>query len=55
VIRVANGKTEWVPVKRGRESDGNVEIFGPLQEGDQLVNTATDELRNGTVVASVRR
>jgi membrane fusion protein (multidrug efflux system) len=50
VIRVTNGKTEWVPVKRGREGRGDVEIFGTLQEGDQLVNTATDELRSGTTV-----
>jgi membrane fusion protein (multidrug efflux system) len=50
VIRVRNGKTEWVPVKKGREGDGNVEIFGTLQEGDQLVNTATDELRSGTQI-----
>src|ERR1700750_28394 len=56
VIRVTNGKTEWIPVKRGRESDGQVEIFGPLQIGDQLVNTATDELRNGVqVMTSLRR
>jgi membrane fusion protein, multidrug efflux system len=55
VIRVANGKTEWVPVKRGRESDGNVEVFGSLQQGDQLVNTATDELRNGTQVSTSLR
>jgi membrane fusion protein (multidrug efflux system) len=55
VIRVTNGKTEWVPVKTGRESDGNVEIFGSLKESDQLVNTATDELRIGTqVVTSLR-
>jgi multidrug efflux pump subunit AcrA (membrane-fusion protein) len=50
VIRVTNGKTEWIPVSKGRDSDGKVEIFGNLQEGDQLVNNATDELRNGTVV-----
>jgi membrane fusion protein (multidrug efflux system) len=56
VIRVTKGKTEWVPVKRGRESDENVEIFGALQEGDQLVSTATDELRSDTqVVTSVKR
>ena len=50
VIRVTNGKTEWVPVSKGRDSDGNVEIFGKLQEADQLVTNATDELRNGTIV-----
>ncbi len=55
VIRVANGKTEWVPVQRGREGDGNVEIFGTLQEGDQLVNSATDELISGTQVLTSLR
>jgi membrane fusion protein, multidrug efflux system len=50
VIRITNGKTEWVPVQRGREEDGNIEIFGNLQEGDKLINFATDELRNGTPV-----
>jgi membrane fusion protein (multidrug efflux system) len=50
VIRITNGKTEWVPVQKGREGDGNVEIFGILQEGDQLVSTATDELGTGMSV-----
>jgi membrane fusion protein, multidrug efflux system len=50
VIRVTNGKTEWVPVNKGRESGDNVEIYGKLQEGDQLVTNATDELRSGTQV-----
>jgi membrane fusion protein (multidrug efflux system) len=50
VIRVKDGKTEWIPVKRGRESDSNVEIYGKLQEGDQLVSFATDELKSGTLV-----
>jgi len=50
VIRITNGKAEWVPVQRGRESDGNIEIYGKLQEGDQIVQLATDELRNGATV-----
>ncbi|HXB07969.1 MAG TPA: efflux RND transporter periplasmic adaptor subunit [Puia sp.] len=50
VIRVAGGRTEWVTVQKGRESDGKVEIFGDLKEGDQLVATATDELNAGTSV-----
>jgi membrane fusion protein (multidrug efflux system) len=50
VIRVTNGKTEWIPVKQGRENGDNVEIFGKLNEGDQLVSFATDELGNGTMV-----
>ncbi|HMH31546.1 MAG TPA: efflux RND transporter periplasmic adaptor subunit [Puia sp.] len=55
VIRITNGKTEWIPVRRGRESDGNVEIFGNLQEGDRLVSTATDELRSGMLVQTVSK
>jgi membrane fusion protein, multidrug efflux system len=52
VIRVTNGKTEWVPVQRGRETESNVEVFGKLQEGDQIVQFATDELRTGTQVVT---
>jgi membrane fusion protein (multidrug efflux system) len=50
VIRITDGKAEWVPIQKGRENAGNVEIFGALQEGDQLVKSATDELKEGTLV-----
>jgi membrane fusion protein (multidrug efflux system) len=50
VIRIDQGKTEWVPVEKGRQDAGNVEIYGNLKEGDQLVSNGTDELKNGTHV-----
>ena len=50
VIRVSDGKAEWVTVQKGREADGKVEIFGDLKPGDQLVAAATDELKGGTLV-----
>jgi membrane fusion protein (multidrug efflux system) len=50
VIRIANGRTEWTPVQKGRETADSVEVFGDLQEGDQLATGATDELKNGTLV-----
>lgn len=50
VIRVANGKTQWVQVQKGREADGKVEIYGDLRAGDRLVAAATDELKDGTLV-----
>ena len=50
VIRIVNGKTEWVSVQKGREANGKVEIYGDLNEGDQLVANATDELKGGTTV-----
>ncbi|WP_026993822.1 efflux RND transporter periplasmic adaptor subunit [Flectobacillus major] len=47
VVRVVNGKAEWVDVQKGREVDGNVEIFGDLKQGDTLVKVASEEVRNG--------
>jgi len=50
VIRVTNKKAEWVDVKKGMEINGQVEIFGPLNLGDQLVTAASEEVRNGADV-----
>jgi len=50
VIRITNERTEWIPVQKGRETADQVEIFGDLRDGDQLVTVATDELKNGSPV-----
>ena len=50
VIRIHNHKSEWVSIKKGLEADDKVEIFGPLTEGDSLVTTATEEIRDGAPV-----
>jgi membrane fusion protein, multidrug efflux system len=50
VIRVRNGKAEWVDVKTGASMGNLVEVFGKLREGDDVVLRATDELRNGTIL-----
>ncbi|GAB4050694.1 efflux RND transporter periplasmic adaptor subunit [Spirosoma litoris] len=50
VIRVKDHKAEWVPIKKGLEADGKIEIFGQLAEGDQLITTATEEIRDGSPV-----
>jgi membrane fusion protein, multidrug efflux system len=47
VIRVTNKKAEWVDVKKGMGINKQVEIFGPLTLGDQLVTTASEEIRDG--------
>ena len=47
VIRVANGKAEWVDVRRGMTEGALVEVFGDLAEGDRIVLRATDEIRPG--------
>jgi membrane fusion protein (multidrug efflux system) len=50
VIKVVNGKAEWVDVKKGRESDGKVEVFGELTSGDAIVKTGSEEVREGSSV-----
>src|SRR3954468_3847182 len=54
VIRVVNNKAEWVDVKMGREANGIIEVYGNLNPGDQLVKTATDEIRNGSDLKNVK-
>jgi membrane fusion protein, multidrug efflux system len=50
VIRIRNGKTEWVDVKTGLTSGALVEVFGDLRAGDEIAGRGTDELRPGTDV-----
>jgi len=50
VIRVNNNKAEWVDVKKGFQSGANMEIYGNLKPGEQLVAKANDEIRNGQPV-----
>jgi membrane fusion protein, multidrug efflux system len=50
VVRIREGKTEWVIVKTGLTSGALVEVFGDLQAGDQIAERGTDELRAGTEV-----
>ncbi|MEO5684063.1 MAG: efflux RND transporter periplasmic adaptor subunit [Chitinophagaceae bacterium] len=53
VIKISNGKAQWVDVKNGREADGRVEVYGPLAVGDTLVTTANEEKRNGSDVKKI--
>jgi membrane fusion protein, multidrug efflux system len=50
VVRIANGKTEWVDVKTGLTSGPLVEVFGDLRAGDEIASRGTDEIRPGTQV-----
>jgi RND family efflux transporter MFP subunit len=53
VIRVMNNKTEWVDVRQGINMKDNVEIFGDINEGDQLVVRANDEIKAGKDVIPI--
>jgi membrane fusion protein, multidrug efflux system len=48
VVRVRNGRTEWVDVKTGLGSGALVEVFGDLRAGDQVAARGTDEIHPGT-------
>ncbi len=51
VIRVRDGKAEWVNVTRGAPVDNLVEVYGPLNPGDEIVRRGSDEIREGTALA----
>ena len=50
VIRVRNGKAEWVTVQTGQTVNGDIEVFGNLAAGDQVVKTASDAIHAGDQV-----
>jgi multidrug efflux pump subunit AcrA (membrane-fusion protein) len=50
VIRDANGKAQWVNIRKGRERPDSVEVYGDLHPNDRLVLKASDEIRDGAVL-----
>ena len=54
VIRVSNNKAERIQVKKGRELDDKAEIFGSLKEGDQLLKTGSEEIKEGADLKNVK-
>jgi len=56
LVRVRDGVTEWIDVKRGaamrHEGTDLIEVFGDIAPGDQVAARGTDELRAGTRVVA---
>ncbi len=52
VVRIKEGKAEWVNVKRGASVEDLVEIFGAVQAGDTVLKRGSDEVRPGTAVTA---
>jgi membrane fusion protein, multidrug efflux system len=52
VVRIRNGKSEWVDVKTGLAAGPLVEVFGDLRPGELVAARGTDEIRPGTEVRS---
>jgi membrane fusion protein, multidrug efflux system len=51
VVRIRDGKVEWVDVRTGATVDKLIEVFGDLHEGDTVAVRGTDELRPGMAAA----
>jgi len=47
VIKIKNGKAEWIDVRQGMSTDKGTEIFGNIANGDTLVGRASDERKPG--------
>lgn len=50
VIKVVNHKATRIDVKKGREIDDKVEIFGDLNINDKLIKIASEEIKEGDVI-----
>jgi RND family efflux transporter MFP subunit len=55
VIRIRNNKAEWVTVQTGQTVNGEIEVFGDLARGDQVVKTASDVIHAGDELRAVER
>jgi RND family efflux transporter MFP subunit len=52
VIREHDGKAQWVDVRKGPAEGGMVEVMGDLHAGDRVLKTATDEVRDGSILST---
>ncbi|MBV9084698.1 MAG: efflux RND transporter periplasmic adaptor subunit [Acidobacteriaceae bacterium] len=55
VIRNNHGRAQWVDVRRGSTAGDLVEVSGDLKAGDEIVEHATDEIRDGTPLPGSRK
>ena len=47
VVKVNGDAAEWVHIQKGNVLDSLIEVFGPIEEGQQVVRKASEEYRNG--------
>lgn len=50
VIRIENGMTKNIPVSKGRPLMDKIEVFGELNEDDNILLKATEEIVEGTKI-----
>jgi len=51
IIRVKDGKAEWVDVKKGFALPDKTEVLGPIQPGDKIVKNANEEIKDGSIIS----
>jgi hypothetical protein len=49
-VKVLNHKATRVDIKKGREIEDKIEIFGDLTPNDKLVKIASEETKEGDVI-----
>ena len=54
VIRDDDGRAKWVDVRKGATVGNLIEVDGNLKAGDEIVEHATDEIREGTQIREGR-
>jgi membrane fusion protein, multidrug efflux system len=50
VIRLKDGKAEWVDVKKGFALPDRTEVLGAIQPGDKIVKIANEEIKDGSII-----
>lgn len=50
VVRMNNGRAQWVDVKTGFAAKDKIEIAGDLSAGDKIVKQANEEMKDGSVL-----
>ena len=54
LIKVADEKATWIPVKTGTTSDDKTEVFGDVKEGDVFIKTVTEEIRDNSTIKNLK-
>ena len=54
IIRVVNNQSQRLEVKIGRDANGLIEVYGNLNEGDSILKSGSDEIKNGTVLQNLK-
>nr|WP_315026577.1 efflux RND transporter periplasmic adaptor subunit [uncultured Chryseobacterium sp.] len=50
IIKNEKGKTQFIPVKKGRILNDMIEVFGELSEGDKIIKKGNEEILEGSLI-----